>query len=83
MVAVSFRFYAQLTRCLCCKGLLQSVSTEAVAAGLPPRTRAVFEECHRCCGCYRIYWRGSHYQRLSDLLQRLLGTVDSLHETGL
>lgn len=61
------------TRCLCCNGLLQSVSKEAVAAGLPSRTRAVFDEFHRCCGCYRIYWRGSHYQRLSDLLQRLLG----------
>ena len=70
------------TRCLCCNGLLQSVSKEAVAAGLPPRTRDVFDEFHRCCGCYRIYWRGSHYQRLSRLLPRLLGIVDSLHETG-
>lgn len=64
------------TRCLRCNGLLQSVSKEAVAARLPPRTRAVFDEFHVCRACHRIYWRGSHYERLNHLLQRSLRTVD-------
>jgi hypothetical protein len=63
------------TRCLSCNGLLQSVSKEVVAARLPPRTRAMFDEFRCCCGCHRVYWRGSHYQQLSGLLQRLLESV--------
>lgn len=60
------------TRCLCCNGLLQEVPKNAVAARLPARTRAAFDEFHLCLGCGRVYWRGSHYDRLAHLLRRLL-----------
>jgi hypothetical protein len=66
------------TRCLSCNDVLQPVSKEVVAPDLPPRTRDLFEEFHRCPGCGRVYWRGSHYERLSGLLQRLLAGVDQV-----
>jgi uncharacterized protein with PIN domain len=60
------------TRCLSCNAVLQPVSKQSVIARLPPRTRDLFDEFHLCGGCGRVYWRGSHYQRLRDLLGRLL-----------
>jgi uncharacterized protein with PIN domain len=60
------------TRCLLCNAVLQPVSKDAVASRLPRRTRDLFNEFSLCGGCGRVYWRGSHYERLSALLQRLL-----------
>jgi uncharacterized protein len=61
------------TRCLCCNGLLQRVAKDAVAQRLPARTRELFDEFHLCGECGRVYWRGSHYEKLSAQLQKLCG----------
>jgi uncharacterized protein len=58
------------TRCVRCNTPLVDVAAETVAARLPPRTRACFQAFTRCPGCERVYWRGAHYQRLNELLER-------------
>jgi uncharacterized protein with PIN domain len=57
-------------RCVRCNTLLVPVDAEAVADRLPPRTRAGFRQFHRCPGCERVYWQGSHYDRLVRLVER-------------
>ena len=57
-------------RCLRCNTPLVSADADAVSGQLPPRTRTQFEQFHRCPGCGRIYWRGSHYIRLVQLIER-------------
>jgi hypothetical protein len=57
-------------RCMECNTLLVPVDADSVAARLPPDTRACFDHFHRCPGCDRIYWRGSHYDRLVRVLER-------------
>jgi uncharacterized protein with PIN domain len=57
-------------RCMECNTRLVAVDVEAVAERLPPGTRECFSEFHRCPGCDRVYWRGSHYERLVGLLER-------------
>jgi uncharacterized protein len=57
-------------RCMECNALLVPVEAEAVAKRLPPGTRECFSRFHRCPGCDRIYWEGSHYVRLVQLLER-------------
>jgi uncharacterized protein with PIN domain len=57
-------------RCMECNTLLVPVDVEAVAERLPPGTRECFSQFHRCPGCGRIYWQGSHYERLVRLLER-------------
>jgi uncharacterized protein with PIN domain len=59
------------TRCVRCNALVVPVDAGAVAERLLPQTRAGFRQFHRCQGCERIYWRGSHYDRLSRLLERV------------
>lgn len=56
-------------RCLRCNVLVVPVEADAVADRLLPRTRAGFRRFHRCPECDRIYWQGSHYDRLSRLLE--------------
>jgi uncharacterized protein with PIN domain len=61
---------APFTRCMRCNTPLVPVDVDAVADRLLPDTRACFREFHRCPGCDRIYWRGSHYDRLVRMLER-------------
>lgn len=57
-------------RCMECNTLLVPVDAEAVADRLPPGTPECFSQFHRCPGCDRIYWQGSHYERLVRRLDR-------------
>jgi uncharacterized protein with PIN domain len=58
-------------RCPLCNTSLRMVAREEVAARLPPRTRAAFEEFRECRSCGRLYWKGAHHRRLGRLLERL------------
>jgi len=55
-------------RCLECNGVLEPVSKEEVEDRLPPRTRRDYDDFRECRHCGRIYWKGSHYDRLADLV---------------
>ena len=58
------------TRCRECNALLEDISRDAVPAGLaPPRVLALYDAFRRCAGCGRVYWPGSHYARMSRLLE--------------
>lgn len=59
------------TRCMSCNGPLLPVSKEAVIEHLPPRVRARHDDFVRCGNCGKIYWEGSHYERM----RRLIDTV--------
>ena len=61
------------SRCGRCNVPVVPVDVEAVADRLPPRTKACIREFHRCPQCERIYWQGSHYDRLRRLLERARG----------
>ncbi|MDE3086817.1 MAG: hypothetical protein KGJ77_08625 [Acidobacteriota bacterium] len=63
---------APFGRCLECNGVLEDVAKAEVEGRLPPRTRQDFEEFRRCPGCGRVYWKGSHYDRLRDLVEEVL-----------
>jgi hypothetical protein len=61
------------SRCLRCNNPLRPVVKAEVVDRLPPRARAESDEFHVCDVCGRIYWRGSHYQRLRRFLEEALG----------
>lgn len=62
-----------LSRCSACNGLLAPVAGEAVAASLPPRVRECQTEYRRCTGCGKVYWPGTHYERINGKIHRLFG----------
>lgn len=67
---------APFRRCLDCNSLLQVVPKDLIGHRLPPETRKHYEEFHICPRCNRLYWKGSHYQRMADFIERM---IDSLN----
>ncbi|HLH05346.1 MAG TPA: Mut7-C RNAse domain-containing protein [Bryobacteraceae bacterium] len=59
------------TRCMACNGELRAVSKDEIIDLLPPHTRATRSEFSRCSACRRIYWRGTHYERMLGWLAAL------------
>jgi len=58
------------TRCLRCNALLEPVSKADVLERLPEGVIPLFEDFHACPSCDRVYWRGSHYDRLQRRLEQ-------------
>lgn len=64
-------------RCIACNGLIEEVSKEKVLDRLPPKTKTSYDEFHICSGCGKVYWQGSHYRAMKDLIGRLTGKKDT------
>jgi uncharacterized protein with PIN domain len=58
-------------RCLACNAPLETVKKEEILHRLQPLTRRYFDEFRICPVCQRIYWKGSHWERMRSLVQRL------------
>jgi len=61
------------TRCLVCNGVLCEAAKEDVAAGLEPDTRLYYDKFQRCDTCGRVYWRGSHWEKLRRIVEKTVG----------
>ena len=60
------------TRCLHCNLPLVAIDKASVIDRLPERVREIHERFVRCPGCERIFWEGTHYERMRAVLQELL-----------
>ncbi|UCE90193.1 MAG: Mut7-C ubiquitin/RNAse domain-containing protein [Pseudomonadota bacterium] len=70
-----FDLYAEaqpFTRCMECNAPIEPVTKNEVLARLQHDTVRVHERFWRCPRCERIYWQGSHYQRMDHLVRSLL-----------
>jgi len=63
--------FRPFTRCTLCNDMLVQVAKDSPELRVPPRVRAVFETFWRCNGCGRVYWQGSHYDRLRAFVEKL------------
>jgi uncharacterized protein len=52
------------SRCMGCGGVLQRVDKEAVRDQIPARTYQWLEEFWRCSACGKLFWQGTHYERI-------------------
>jgi uncharacterized protein with PIN domain len=59
------------SRCLACNAPLEYVAKADVLGQLEPLTRRYYHEFRRCTRCARIYWRGSHFEKLECRVRRL------------
>jgi len=53
-------------RCAVCNGEIISVTKEAVLDRLPGNTAKYYNEFFTCTACGKVYWKGSHYERLKN-----------------
>ena len=60
------------SRCIVCNGLLQPVVKEKILSRLQQNTAKYFDEFWQCDNCGRIYWKGSHYERMQRLVNAIM-----------
>jgi uncharacterized protein len=60
------------TRCRVCNALLREAPRESVAARVPEQVRAERRRFSECPECGRVFWEGSHFDRLRRMLRTVL-----------
>jgi uncharacterized protein with PIN domain len=60
------------TRCTCCNHPIVVVNKDSIAHRLEPGTGRYYARFHRCPGCDRIYWEGSHHRKMRQFVERVL-----------
>jgi uncharacterized protein with PIN domain len=63
-------------RCMSCGGALVEVAKEQVRDQVPPRTYDWLDHFFQCQRCQRVYWQGTHWQRIQKQLERLQPSVE-------
>lgn len=59
-------------RCMECNGLIKPVSKESVLEHLEFKTKEYFDQFFRCTVCHKIYWKGSHYDKMNQFITRII-----------
>jgi uncharacterized protein with PIN domain len=69
-------------RCLRCNGLLEVVDKATILDRLTDRTQQYYDEFRICRSCDQIFWKGSHFQKMQRLIERILSGDDPVEKTG-
>ncbi|HSB65588.1 MAG TPA: Mut7-C RNAse domain-containing protein [Anaerolineales bacterium] len=62
-------------RCLRCNSPLQVVSKQDILERLEPLTKIYYDEFHFCPSCKQIYWKGSHYGHMLEMIEAMAAQV--------
>ncbi|MDJ0832262.1 MAG: Mut7-C RNAse domain-containing protein [Gammaproteobacteria bacterium] len=66
------RHSTQLVRCRDCNGIIRAVDKQEIVAQLLPLTRKYYQSFYQCEDCKKIFWKGSHYQRMQALISSIM-----------
>lgn len=61
----------EFTRCLECNSLLNSVEKGEIVFRLPQKVDEFQNEFFICKNCDKIYWKGTHFDRMKSLIQKI------------
>ncbi len=64
-----------LSRCIPCNGLLLPIAKEAIMERLEPLTKKYYHLFHICDECEKIYWAGSHQEKIAIFIEKILAAV--------
>lgn len=73
------RLIVPFSRCLHCNSALELARKEDVADRLPPHVRTVHDDFRLCPACRRIYWKGTHYDRMQRFVEEVRRDVATAH----
>jgi uncharacterized protein with PIN domain len=75
-------FARLFARCRRCNATLEPISAAAAGPRVPPRVRAEHDRFLLCPACDRIYWAGSHTDRMRRALEHALGAAGARGADG-
>ena len=61
----------EFSRCVECNSILEKIEKEKIIDRLPPKVKAAHNDFLFCKSCDKIYWRGSHYDSMKELIEKL------------
>jgi len=70
-----FDLYTQMKpfgRCTVCNSQIKPVSKDSLKGLLPEKTQNHFDEFWQCDRCKKIYWKGSHYQKMLKQVRSMI-----------
>lgn len=73
-----FSLMRPFTLCIRCNEKVVEVEKDSIYERLPGEVRKLHDDFTLCPRCKRIYWPGSHYDRMSDLITHVRSLSDSL-----
>lgn len=65
------------TRCMACNGILQEAAKGRVRPLLPARVAEQYHDFRQCSKCGRVYWKGTHHQRMEHWISELRVSLES------
>jgi uncharacterized protein with PIN domain len=72
----------RFVRCPMCNGLVEAVQKDAVVGQLEPLTKKYYDDFYQCADCRKIYWKGSHYNRIVRTLDGIEACLFPLFKFG-
>lgn len=65
----------EFTRCIECNSILEETDKQKVIDRIPQKVNEWYNRFFICQGCKRIYWEGSHYEKMTALIKKLKNTL--------
>lgn len=59
-------------RCTVCNGLVETVDKEKITEQLEPGTLNYFHAFFQCTSCRRVYWEGSHFEKMKTFVESIV-----------
>jgi uncharacterized protein len=59
------------SRCMECNGTMAKADKSEIIDRLPKDTRSYFQTFYKCLDCDKIYWKGSHYDKMSEWIKEI------------
>ena len=69
--ALDLKLVDPLSRCSVCNASLRPVTLEEIRELVPEGVRARHTSFWQCPSCRRVYWQGSHWDKMVERLNRL------------
>ncbi len=60
--------FKPMTRCVKCNGAINSVTKQSVKDEVPKGVLEWQDDFSRCNCCEQVYWKGTHYDKINDIL---------------
>lgn len=61
----------EFSRCVRCNTVLNPIEKEKIINEIPPKVRITQSEFFYCTACNKIYWKGTHYDKMKLLIERM------------
>ena len=63
------------TRCMFCNGKTRAVNKQEIESRLLTKTKKYFDKFYQCESCGKIYWQGSHYLKMQEMINKIKVTA--------